>query len=508
MTGANDHWRLLLAHEFRLTWRHWRLDKWSSGTSGHIALAVLLAIGLHLVAWIFVALMPHNAPATAESAAWVGFILLMLAAVMLASALSSSVEALFERNDLDLLFSAPIFPRPVLMARTLTVAGATLFLHGVYLLPIANMAMLTGRTWLWSLYLVAPLMALLLAAIAMLVSLSLVKLLGARRTRTLVQVIAVIAGALGFLLTQFGPRASRSLDFSASSAGAIPVDALNLIAQPVLGDLRALLALALAATALCALAWTRLDRVFLRGSQEIMIKRARKRPRKAHVRAQRMTRNLVVDVCSKEWRSIARDPLLMTRIGLTFAYMAPALVIVWRGDTSDPWAATAATATCVFVASLLSQQLAQLTVNMEDAPQLLLASPRSVSELLTAKTVAAAVPAGALAIGLLCLVGWTLDPVALIAAPLAAAAAWTSASMIASRVRLIPRAQFGKRGGQPEIVTGLLVLFVGLLLAGAGALLVTRFWWAAFPILLIPIWVAMSTARTLARIRSDSLIQT
>lgn len=505
MKRAHNHWRLLISHECRLIWRQWRLDKWASGSGGHVALAILLAFAAHLAVWIFVALLPHKAPVSAEAVAWTGALTLAFAIFMLATALSHSVEALFERNDLDLLFAAPISPRPVLVTRTLTVACATLLIHGLYLLPVANMAMLTGRTWLWPLYVVAPLMALLSAALALLLSLVLIELLGARRTRTLVQVIAVSAGAMAFLFMQLGPRAMGSIDLSASSS--LPVRALNWVALPLLGDARAISALAAAAIALCAFSWTRLDRVFLRGSQETMTGSARRAPRRKRARAQRASRHWMLNVCIKEWRTIVRDSLLLTRIGLTFAYMAPLLILVWRSGTSSlVLETTVAAASCVFIASLFSQQLAMLTVNMEDAPQLLLASPRSVVQLLTAKAMAAAAPAAALAFALLCLIASVVSPVVLAAAPVAAAAAWSGASIVAARVRLIPRVEFGKRGGQPDFETGLLVFFVGLLLAGAGALVVTRFWWAALPVLILPAWASWSAARKLSRTRADTLI--
>jgi hypothetical protein len=46
--------------------------------------------------------------------------------LMLSQTLSASSEALYERNDLDLLFSSPIGPAKVLFVRSLGVAGGVM----------------------------------------------------------------------------------------------------------------------------------------------------------------------------------------------------------------------------------------------------------------------------------------------------------------------------------------------------------------------------------------------
>lgn len=504
MSEADSLWRVLLTHELRLAWRQLRLDRWSSVTGGHITLLCLVVIFLHLFVWIFVALLPRESPVSPAATAWIGSMMLTFATLMLATALSRSVEALFERNDLDLLFAAPVSPRAVLFVRTLSVAAITVFLHSIYLLPLANMAMITGRTWLWTLYLVTPLVALFAAALGMLASLSMVKLIGARRTRTLVQVIAVAAGAFAFVVTQFGSRAVRSLDFAAPSS---LINALGWPASLILGNPVALLVLLVACGVTCVLTWTQLDHVFLRGSQETMTAQTRKR-RPKH-RRMAVANSLLTSVCRKEWRGIARDPLLLTRIGTSLIYLAPALVICLRRDGSGAgFDAIAVAGICVLFASMLAQQLASLAINMEDAPHLVLASPRRVPDLLTAKATAAFIPATALALILLCACAALLDMKLLLVTPIVAAAAWASTSIVASRVRLTSRQDFGKRAGRLDFATGLIALIVGFAFTATGAVLMTPYEWAAIPLLAVACMITWLQGRRIGRLRADTLITT
>jgi ABC-2 type transport system permease protein len=94
--------------------------------------------------------------------------------------------------------------------RLLGVAANTAALFLFVFAPFANVAVFMGRPGMLAIYPAIIALAALIACAAMLLTLALVRLLGARRTRTLAQVLAAVAGALLFLLSQaanFMPRA-------------------------------------------------------------------------------------------------------------------------------------------------------------------------------------------------------------------------------------------------------------------------------------------------------------
>ena len=109
----------LLAHEMRLYWRNFRAGRAGKGTRRLISLivigamliggGVLAALGLHDVQ------VPIN-PLSVSLAALGSAVVFTL---MLSQTLSASSEALYDRGDLDLLFSSPIGPAKVLFVRCL-----------------------------------------------------------------------------------------------------------------------------------------------------------------------------------------------------------------------------------------------------------------------------------------------------------------------------------------------------------------------------------------------------
>ena len=120
----------LLAHEMRLYWRNFRAGRAGRRARGMVSLlvigamllggGVLAALGLHGI----------DVPINPVSISIAALATLAVFTLMLSQTLSASSEALYERNDLDLLFSSPIGPAKVLFVRSLGVAGGviTIFL--------------------------------------------------------------------------------------------------------------------------------------------------------------------------------------------------------------------------------------------------------------------------------------------------------------------------------------------------------------------------------------------
>jgi ABC-2 type transport system permease protein len=473
MRLAPGTWPWLAAHEARLLWRQWRLDRWASGRGGSILLVLILAAFAHLLVWIPVALLPTQMPLSPVAVllfgGFLGFVLLF----MLGTGLLRSVESLFERADLDLLLSSPLPPRTVLIVRTLAVAAAVLATHGVYLLPIANMGLLTGRMWLAGLYLAAPLLALLAAGSGVLLSLALVRAIGARRTRTLVQVLGLVLGGVAYLAWQLGSQQAQRL-LQAADALDASAPALLAVFEWTAGwallEPLPLLTLALLAALLCAVAWARLDRLFLSGSQQLA-GQSRRPAAAAQPRTPRAggpTRQTL----RKEWRLIRRDPLLLSRLGLSLIYLVPLLALLRHGDELGAIGRASLGGAIVFAVGILANEIALLAVNVEDAPDLVLASPRPVPLLLRDKALAAVLPACAFAL---------LPAVAAAAAwvgadllwclPFACAGACAAALTVAANPVILPRATYTRdRRHAMSLTRGIVLMLVLTIWSGAAAL--------------------------------------
>lgn len=492
-------WPQLLRHELLLLWRQWRLDGWASGR-GWIGLVPLVILLLHLMMWPLALILPESAPRGPKSELVLALTSAAVFTLLLAAALARAVDALFIRADLDLLFSAPVAARTVLLVRTLVIAAATTAAGAVYLVPLANMAMLLGRYWLWTLYLLVPLGGLLAAASGMVLALLLVHWMGATRARTAVQALGVVLGACALLAWSLGPAQLATVDGAGLPAA---LDALRVLAAPLLASPVALVATLALASALCAIAWQRLDRTFLRASGETT-----RQPRRAQRAASRRARppaSLAWALCLKEWRCIRRDPLLLSRLLTFFVYFLPALLILFRDSGGAGPARTALVAAiATFGAALLTQPLSQLALDMDESPELLYASPPSLQALLYGKLLAAALPGAVVGIALLLAGAALAAPRVLVTAPLPPLAALACAVMAAASTRIVRRDLFGKQASR-DVGLGLMQVLVGALLAGAAALLMTRWWQAGLLLPPLAVWLALNETWHLRRLKVPDL---
>lgn len=217
MIGRPGSTLWLLGHEMRLARRRWgrrgrQSNKWLmlAFTFG-IPVALTLFAGWplgHLLARVEITPTPVTAAVTAVAVASVF-------TLMLSQTLSAAVDALYERNDLDLLFSSPVEPRKVMTVRFLGVAASVFWIFGYFVTgPLLAIAVQGHPEWLAALVVLFAL-ALAAAGAGLLLASGLFRLLGPRRTRTTAQVMAALIGAAFFLVAQaqniLGEGGSRSL---------------------------------------------------------------------------------------------------------------------------------------------------------------------------------------------------------------------------------------------------------------------------------------------------------
>ncbi|MGH6951347.1 MAG: hypothetical protein ACREH4_10760, partial [Vitreimonas sp.] len=119
------------------------------------------------------------------------------------------------------------------------------------------------------------------------------------------------------------------------------------------------------------------------------------RKRRAGERAKRMRGGLARSLVRKEWRLLARDPLLLSQIMLQLLYLLPLFFIFGARlgeDALERFGVAAFAATFVLLSTSLAASLAWLTVSAEDAPDLIAAAPVASDEVSNAKAFAAGVP--------------------------------------------------------------------------------------------------------------------
>lgn len=379
----------LLRHELRLAWRGTRSRRlWVQ-----IGIGGALWLAYHFWVWMILDLaaqMPELPPSLFVKfgiGAWFVFTLI------LAQAINRSVAAFFERGDLDLVLASPLAPRNVFLARGLGVAIAAVALYAWLITPFANVGAIIGQSHLLAIYPSLAALALLAAATGMALTLVLVRVLGARRARTVAQLLGAFVGAAIFLGLQFNnlvspERSTRWRMTLAPGGDGTPLDRDALVWLPLnamLGQPTALLALTALGGAAFAWVVTRLALRFVAGTQESMTTPLRTRTAPS---ARRFREGLWGNVLVKEWKLIGRDPQLIANTLLQSLYMLP-IAFAWIHDDSPQ---VVLAPTMVLLAATLASGLVWLTVAAEDAPELLASAPVERGQLRRAKLVAGLAP--------------------------------------------------------------------------------------------------------------------
>lgn len=490
----------LLRHDLRLGWRDFRAGFGRLGARSLAVLVLLLLAVMHAAVWSIAAEVGSlaDAPATWHQAETVAlpaaaFVLLL----MVAQTLNGATKLLYARGDLDLLLSSPASPRRVLGARALAVATGALASAAVFVLPIADDAVLLGHPRLLALYPALAGGALLAAAAGLAITLSLFRLLGPRRTRLAAQVLATFIGA-GFVL---------GLQFRRLLPGLVPADVLAdgrplraILGFPVRaalgapGSLAAWLALSIAVFAAAA---TGLGPGFARNAAAAAgaggtVPPARRRARSA---ARIFVRGPLPGLRLKEWRLIARDPWVVSQVLLQILYMTPLVALMWTGN-GDP--ALGIAPMIVVVTFQVSSSLTWLGLSGEDAPDLLASAPVTARALRRGKL--QAVGAGALglvALPLLYLLSVSVSAAG-VAAVLASLGLVTAVTLQSWHGAPSRRSAFAARHRESKLM-GLVEMVLSVLFGLGTALGVLLSAWALAPLALVGallLWLRPRRVRT------------
>jgi ABC-2 type transport system permease protein len=476
-------WPWLLRHEIRLAWH-------SAGqTKAWIILGLGGAFWLAYHAAAFGVLKGLDFVSAKQSikastfVLWGSVALWASMTVMLSYAITLSVSALFDRGDLDLLFSSPIPPRTVMTVRCLGVAFSIGFIYVLLGAPFAHVGIFTGRPQLLAVYPATIAIALLVTAIGMLATLSLVRVFGARRAKTIGQVLGAVVGALAFLLTQvqsfLSARTRNAIQEAIgramspggwlTSEGFVSVPLRAMLGEPV-----PLLLVMLVGVGAFIITMNLTSRRFVEGTQESVKGSASSRSVAVSSSdvAKYFRSGVLRNVLVKEWRMIARDPQLIAQTLLQVLYMMPLAFVALRSKD----ALFGAVPSTVFLASWLAGNLAWITVTAEDAPELVGTAPLDYQRVRRMKAYAAVIPVWFLALPVVITV-MLKQPLWAIPMILCVAGGTLAAGLMQVWVpRTAKRADLKNRG-KSDVLLSFLEFLSAAAWAATAAMLISNFSW-------------------------------
>ncbi|MBE7217407.1 MAG: hypothetical protein INR64_02955 [Caulobacteraceae bacterium] len=453
-----------------------------------IAVAMVVLLGAPLALWVRRSGFQPNGPY---------FLLVDVAAgavftLMLAQALNTATQVLYERNDLDLLLSSPTPAARILTVRGLGMAilasALYLVLASLVVLPLAAVGEVR---WLAALVVILC-MGLLAAAGGLLIAMGLFAVLGPRRTRLAAQVLAAAIGVSIFLASQarnFLPSAMveaigrRIATVARSDVGA--ASPLTWIGRAVAGEpLPLVLAVVLGGAAFLLV--TRLlgrrfgDNASAAAGVGDASPRASAR-RTAGADRLSFRGGVFATLVRKERRLLVRDPWLISQVLLQVVYMLPlGLVILKNTGAHMQFALAGGAAAAAFICGQLGGNLTWLTVSAEDSPELLATAPISPLTAARAKLLVAVAPVMALAVLPVAVIG-ALSPWAAIPAALGCAAAALSAGLVNIwRAKPGQRRDFRKRR-QGSVLVSIAEMLMLFCWGGATWLATAGMAWAAIP---------------------------
>jgi len=418
MTAAAGTALWFAQHESRLAWRDW-LSMITAGRRKRLRMVGIGIVGfmvfMHFVAYWMVG---RYAGATIDRQALVTITASVLLSwmLMISQAMESITRAFYARSDLDLILASPVNSNELFAVRIVTIALAATMMALPLAAPFIDVLIARGGwRWLGAYGLIAA-MGAAATAIAVALTAALFRILGAKRTRFVAQVVAALIGA-AFVI---GLQVAAILSYGTISRVAVLQSGTLLALAPglesafwwparaALGETLPLFAVLAVSFALLAVAVALVAPRF--GEYAVAAAGASNAPtlqaRRGAFRRKTSPRGALR---RKEWILLRRDPWLMSQTLMQMLYLVPPALMLWRGfDRGGNGALQLVVPVLVMAAGQLAGGLAWLAISGEDAPDLVATAPVPARFILRAKIEA------------------VLGAVALVFAPLLAALALAS----------------------------------------------------------------------------------
>jgi ABC-2 type transport system permease protein len=381
-------------HESRLAWRDWL----SMMTAGRRERLRVVAIGIvafilfmHFVAYWMVG---RYADAAIDKQTLLAITMSALLSwmLMISQAMESITRAFYARPDLDLILASPVNSDRLFGVRIATVALAATMMALPLAAPFIDVLIVRGG-WRWlGAYGLIVAMGAAATALAVGLTIALFRLLGAKRTRFVAQVVAAVIGA-AFVI---GLQITAILSYGTISRGALLQSHMVLALAPdansaVWWPARAALGeifpfLGVLATSLVLLAATIVFVAPRFGEYAIAAASvgygSAVRARRNAFRGRTTPRSALR---RKEWILLCRDPWLMSQTLMQMLYLVPPALMLWRSFDRGNGALQLLVPVLVMAAGQLAGGLAWLAISGEDAPDLVATAPVPPRFILRAK---------------------------------------------------------------------------------------------------------------------------
>jgi ABC-2 type transport system permease protein len=489
----------LARHQIRLSWRLGRLGKkipsWLKPVFTILFVAFLSFTMGYGIAKAFEAASGDYK----QISSLAGAIVLTLMISGISMNMMGSFMTITEKGDLDLLLSSPIPPHRFVAARLISSAWRGFCIYAGFATIFFGASIVMISPMFASIYVVVAGFAILDAALTYMIARQALLWFGLRNGRRAIitlGAVGVLVGLFGYQMVSssgsLGQLAAKEDDPNASLVllhdwVVALTSNLSWLGGTILGDWLGALVFPVAGAVLSAavlhFAGKRYDQdvAFLNGQND----HAPHKARKAHARQFR--RPALVMVFHKEWLSLTRDPLFVSQLIVPLFTMVPFLGFVWNAMANPeeqsemaPVMGAVFAAITVFNVTMLTSSLAWLTASVEEARDLLQASPLDPKIILQGKVLAASGPAIIELFLVAALVAWAW-PVAALTILVMGTATCAGACVIEfSRPRPTKRPKMTQRPDR-SLVAVLFGLGLGILWACAAGLAAAKIVWWLLP---------------------------
>lgn len=486
----------LARHQVRLSWRLGRMGKRLPGwmkpifTLGFVGL-LSVAMGYNVAE-----ILRESGDDLAGIQTTAGAIVLTLVMSGISMNLMGSFMTMTEKGDLDLLLSSPLPPHRFVAARLMAATWRSFCIYTGFAIIFFAASIVTVSPMFASIFVVVAGIALFDSAITYLIARQALLWFGLRKGRMVtvgLGAMGVISGLLGYQMITASGSLGRLAEHDRDPSSLLNhfhdsvvgfTSNFGWLGSTVLGNwLGALVILGIGvASFILVLAYVgqRFDHdvAALNGQSDHGPKRA------AKVSAKRFRRSPVMMVFHKEWLSLIRDPLFFSQLVVPLFTMVPFIGFIWTAiqhpeDQAEmgPVLGSVFAGITVFNVTMLTSSLAWLVASVEEARDLLQASPMEPRVIIQGKILAASAPAIIELILITILTTWTW-PHAAVSVFVMGMAACAGACMVEfSRPRPTKRPKMTQRPDRSLIVV-LYVLAIGLLWAvAAGLAAAAQLWW-------------------------------
>jgi ABC-2 type transport system permease protein len=392
----------LLQHDLRLWWRNFS-GKW-------IIVGIMaffgISVALMLVLWLSLLAMSDRvrqlmfSGSLPDGLLWTaGGIFISLFTFSLLSATNQSLSMMFERSDLDLLISSPVSTKTVLASRLLGLAIGNFLGICLVIVPLTLVTIPFGLFRLLGIYPALFAMCIITSSLAILINLALVQLLGARTARTVSQLIGYLLSIGFFLLSQtstlFPEQSQAALTWWHQAT--LPTGFFHsqswiwLPARAIFADFRSLTLLITSSGLMLWLTVEVSHLAFVKGTQQSLTtkKNQSQSTKKIHFRT-----NFNWIFLLKEWRSIIRNPYILSRLLYAIIAFVPLMILTFqKGNAQSTDGILAILSTGIPLAgATFTATLGVICFSAEEAPELLKSSPVPSNHLRWLKLLAVLIP--------------------------------------------------------------------------------------------------------------------